>query len=227
MHVCVSVSFANDKKLDSIIKQATQILQKKVKFHGSRDFISLIKTIKRNDRKYVCQKIMNDLKKVDPVSSFTAANCLLYNGFGNSAIPFFTEFSSNGNNEKYLHGRMGYGWLHSGDWYEVGEDVLKNMTQGLDLFTWIQNKIRQETLNHPKKYGPIAMSNAMRQLLRLRVRKTTLTVEQKALQNKCKSPIINLAGYTCKFDKTTRRFVDCVAKDVSGLDLIGCGELKK
>lgn len=220
----ISVYVAKSDPLDSINQQAINLLQKQKKFHGSRDFINLIKTLKITNRKEVCFTIMNQLQKSDPVSAFTAANCLIYNGFGKSAIPFLTDFSFNGNNEKYLHGRMGYGWLHSGDWYEVGKEALSKMTNGDDLFTWIQQEIRNETLAHPKLYGPKAISSTIKQLLRLELKNKPLTPIQKEIQKNCKSPIINLSGYSCKFDKKTMQLVDCFIKDVSGLELIGCGE---
>jgi hypothetical protein len=53
---CISNNIANSDKLKVFSREAIMILQKKVKFHGSKDFMEYMKTIKRMDRKEVCPK---------------------------------------------------------------------------------------------------------------------------------------------------------------------------
>ena len=113
-----------------------------------KDMRPILLDLSRSDRKVVCLKIMNS--KGDPMFSYNGANCLLYNGYGDLSIPFFTEFLYNGNNEKYLNSRMGYGWLHSADWYKVGASVLSKMTEHKPLHLWMKEKIQEEVLKHPR-----------------------------------------------------------------------------
>ena len=128
---------------------------------GIKQFIDILLREKREDRGKVCRKVMDDSRIKNPIASYTAANCLLYNGYGKQAIPLFTEFLFNGNNEKYMNGRIGYGWLHSADWYKVGK-VLPDMTNNQPIYEWVISEIRKEVISRPSKYKSDAAKKFIR-----------------------------------------------------------------
>jgi len=172
-----------------------------------KDMRPILLDLSRSDRKVVCLKIMNS--KGDPMFSYNGANCLLYNGYGDLSIPFFTEFLYNGNNEKYLNSRMGYGWLHSADWYKVGASVLSKMTEHKPLHLWMKEKIQEEVLKHPSRYGEKALSNVIKKQFITYTKEHPLSNNDKKILKECKNIFISFNNYSCYFDKKTKKFQQC------------------
>ena len=128
---------------------------------GMIKFKDILMKESREDRGVICRKVMDYTRVKNPVASYAAANCLLYNGYGEQAIPLFSEFLFNGNNKKYLNGRMGYGWLHSADWYKVG-NVLSEMTKNQSMYEWVISEIKKEVISQPDKYTSDAAKKFIR-----------------------------------------------------------------
>ena len=172
-------------------------------------FTDVLLPIKRVERKEICLKLLNTYRDSNPRVAYSAANCLLYNGYGKLAIPLFARYIYNGNNEKYFHKRIGYGWLHAGNWYKVDPTILENMLNGLDFYAWVGKKIEAEVLMHPTLYGQKALDNVIKNKMRTKLTQTPLTKdEEKSLKN-CSLIFIHIDTYTCKLNKKNNKLEVC------------------
>ncbi|PCJ18531.1 MAG: hypothetical protein COB02_10330 [Candidatus Cloacimonadota bacterium] len=205
------------KELQIIFLNAVSSLKTK-----DRNFNKILKQTSRLNRKEICLKLMTDYKITDPKTAYMGANCLLFNGYGDLSIPFFVNFSINGDNKKYLNGRMGYGWLHAGDWYNVGPKVFTKMTQGKDLFTWVQKQMQDEVLNHPKKYDSRVIVQTLKSILREKSRSHPLSEEDEKIIKTCQDIRINLKNYQCKFNRKSKDLTDCTISKSINKKLVEC-----
>lgn len=171
------------------------------------------------ERKNICLKVMNENEDTNPRVAFQAGNCLLYNGYGELAIPLFTKYIYNGYNKEYFNGRIGYGWMHSADWYAVG-DVLTKMTGGKDLYIWVGEKIKYELYSDPVKYGVNPLSLKMKDYVSIYLKSHPFTEEEKKDFLICKNLKVNLNGITCDFSK--RRYNNCSEQDTSKKKVFEC-----
>lgn len=213
--------------ISSLVQADTLSAEQQVaytKIVDQQEMKSILLDLPRSDRKGVCLKIMHS--KTDPLLSYKGANCLLYNGYGDLSIPFFTAFLYNGNNEKYLNGRMGYDWLHSADWYKVGDDVLSDMTDQKSLYIWVQEKIQQEVLAHPKKYGDQALSQVIKTQFRKHIKENPLSHFDKKTLKDCKNIIFFYDNYSCLFDKKTKKFKQCKESAKQDKTSIACESIQ-
>lgn len=186
-----------------------------------RKFIEALKEKSIEERKTICLKIMNDNEDSDPIAAFQAGNCLLYNGYGELAIPLFTKYIYNGYNQEYFNGRIGYGWMHSADWYGNGS-VLSKMTNGQDLYIWVGKKIKAELKRDPVKYGKDPLELEMKESISIYLKKNGFSEEEKKTFLTCKKLKANLNGISCIFVK--RKYSNCVKKDTSSSKVFECLE---
>ena len=187
---------------------------------NKKEMREVLLQLPRENRKAVCLKIMN--LKDDPILSYKAANCLLYNGYGELSIPLFTEYLYNGYNEKYLNKRMGYGWLHSADWYKVGEEVLSTMTAQEALYPWIEKRIQEEILKHPNKYGERAIADVIKKQFIQYTKEHPLNDLDKQTLKSCQNITLFFYNYTCHFDKKEKKFSQCKKESSHHKHLISC-----
>ena len=197
----IVTSFLNANSMSIQQQDAyTKILKQK-------DMKPILLDLPRSDRKIICLKIMNSTG--DPMFSYNGANCLLYNGYGDLTIEFFTTFLYNGNNEKYLSSRMGYDWLHSADWYKVGASVLSKMTEQKPLHVWMNEKMQEEVLKHPNKYPDEALSHVIKKQFISYTKEHPISNSDKNIFKQCKNIMISFNNYSCSFDKRTKKFKQC------------------
>ena len=218
----LTFSYANDfnQKVYNTLIQKLEIKNDKV--NHLEEFTEILLPIQRSERKEICLKVLNTYKDTNPKVAYTAANCLLYNGYGDLAIPLFTRYLYNGYNEKYFNKRIGYGWLHNTNWYKVDDKILTNMLEGLDFYTWVTKKIDLEVLAHPKTYGEKALSSILKHKL-----KKVLTKEEKRLFEECLTPVIHIDKYQCNFNKKLKKLEHCHEKDNHSTSWLTCKDFEK
>lgn len=185
-------------------------------------FTDVLLPIKRIERKEICLKLLNTYTDSNPMVAYSAANCLLYNGYGKLAIPLFARYIYNGNNEKYFHKRIGYDWLHAGNWYKVDPAILENMLDGMDFYAWVEGKIEAEVLMHPTLYGQKALANVIKHKMRTKLTETPLTEnEQKSFKN-CSHIFVHIDTYTCKINKENGQPEACQQTDKKYPSVLEC-----
>jgi len=188
---------------------------------NASDFFEIIKEKPREERKKLCLAKMNENKYSNPNIAYKAANCLLYNGYGKLAIPLFTLYINNGYNQKYFNNRIGYGWLHSANWYKVEPSILRDMTNGKDLYSWVVEEISNEEHHNRMLYG-LSLEDLLKMDLKMYSRMGK-GIKDKEKFKKCNKLKIELKGISCIVEKRT--FTDC--KEVESNELkIDCLEKK-
>ena len=214
-------------KLELAYKSIVEYDQITDKTESQKNQIKTLMTLARSERKKICYKLMKSFGVSNPKLAYFAADCLLYNGYGKLAIPFFTEFSTNGNNKKFMNGRMGYEWLHAGDIYEVGGDVLYEMTEGKNFYAWISHGIQDETLNNFEQYNELNsdfVSSILKQIFREEVKLNPMSDEQKNTVKNCQKIMVHIRDFTCEIDhKNRKKYKNCVRDEASTNKLIECG----
>lgn len=209
MIIMSSYIFANalNMKTYNQLINALQIQDDTVQNIGA--FTDILLPIKRVERKEICLKVMDEYKTSNPKVAYAAANCLLYNGYGNLAIPLFTRYIYNGYNEKYFNKRIGYDWLHAANWYKVDPKILSNMLEGLEFYSWITKQIETEVIMHKKLYGQSAFANVLKQKMRKILAKKPLDAQEKKSFQNCLNIFIHIDGHTCKFSKESKKLEEC------------------
>jgi hypothetical protein len=172
-------------------------------------FRDVLLPIKRIERKAICLKALKAYEETNPIVAYSAANCLLYNGYGDLAIPLFARYVYNGNNEKYFNKRIGYDWLHAGNWYNVDPKILTDMLEGLEFYTWTTKQIENEVLMHQKLYGQKAFANVLKQKMRKVLAEKPLSPQEEKSFKSCLNIFIHIDAYTCKFNKKTKKLEAC------------------
>ena len=185
-------------------------------------FTDILLPIKRVERKEICLKLVKTYKDTNPKVAYHAANCLLYNGYGNLAIPLFSRYIYNGYNKKYFNNRIGYGWLHAANWYKIDTNILSKMLDGLDFYPWVTQEINNEILSHPHKYPSQAVPSVLKQKLRQRLKEKPMTTKEKQIFAQCPHIKIFIENYICQYDKKTNGLVSCHKSDTVTNTLLGC-----
>jgi len=175
--------------------------------NNPKKIIDLLKDISREERKEICFKIMIENEFKNPKLSYTAANCLLYNGYGKDAIPIFTRYIYFDHyNERFFNGRIGYGWFHSADWYHVGKDVLSKMTNGKNIYEWVTEEINKEIHSNYKKYG-LSLSDIFQLNLKSFQKESHFSKKEELILNNCSKLYINIDNISCIFHQ--QQFKKC------------------
>ena len=200
--------------------QTLEIQDDKVK--NIRAFTDILLPIKRVERKEICLKLVKTYENTNPKVAYHAATCLLYNGYGNLAIPLFSRYIYNGYNEKYFNNRIGYGWLHAANWYKIDTKILKEMLHGLDFYPWVTQEINNEILKHPSSYPSEAIPSVLKQKLHQRLKEKPMTPKEKQIFEQCSHIEIFIENYICQYDKNTKKLVSCHKSNTFRNKLLTC-----
>jgi len=187
-------------------------------------FTDVLIPIKREERRDVCRKVLETYETKNPKVAYHAANCLIYNGYKESAIPLFTKYIYNGYNKKYFNGRIGYGWVHASNWYKIDEKILKQMVNGMDFYEWIKKEISTEVLQHSSNYSTEAISAVLKKLLQEKLTTNPMSKDDKTLLKECSNIKINIENFSCTFDKKDKVLKSCYENNVSSNKLLVCND---
>ena len=161
----------------------------------------------REEKKVICENKMNENINTHPKIAYQAANCLLYNGYGELSIPLFSAYLTNGFNKKYFDNRFGYSWLQVKNPYKINPIFLKEMTGGKEIFNWIGDEINKELHLNYKKYN-LELKDLLKRDYDIMKRTKKLPKVESFRLEVCDKAIVNINNIKC--DVINFEYKNCI-----------------